>query len=307
MLSRLIPACITGSALFFGVMSALGQSFSFSSVNYPGAVFTVPQGINPGGDIVGLYGDSAGITHGFVLRKGEEPAGIDYPDSQAGGHVIYTDARGISPGGDIVGFYFVQGEDPSVAAHGYMLRRDGTFVRVHDPDHLNEIPQRILPGGSILGCYHDHDEMNSMHGVVFSRGQWTGLPIGFSMTNGATPDLMHKTGLVFDSTAVPPRVRAFLLQNGTFAPFDFPGAASTQAWDMNPVGAIVGSYSNSSGGHGFLLENGTFTSIDFSGVGPHITTAARGINPRGDIVGWYRDATNNGQQQGFLATRLGSE
>jgi hypothetical protein len=49
--------------------------------------------------------------------------------------------------------------------------------------------------------------------------------------------------------------------------------------------------------HGFLLSGGEFTSIDFPGASG---TVASGINPRGDIVGFYVSA---GVGHGFLLSR----
>ena len=51
-----------------------------------------------------------------------------------------------------------------------------------------------------------------------------------------------------------------------------------------------------SGVHGFLLSKGTFTTIDVPGS--PFGTYALGINPRGDIVGYYGDSSNN--YHGFL-------
>jgi len=55
-----------------------GPSFRFTSIDFPGAVLTQPQGINPGGEIVGLYKDTAGKQHGFLLSSGQFTS-IDYP------------------------------------------------------------------------------------------------------------------------------------------------------------------------------------------------------------------------------------
>jgi uncharacterized membrane protein len=62
----------------------------------------------------------------------------------------------------------------------------------------------------------------------------------------------------------------------------------------------VGFYSDSSFKvHGFLLRNGTFTTIDAPGA---TDSRASGINPQGDIVGFYSD---NSGQHGFLLTPCG--
>ena len=57
----------------------------------------------------------------------------------------------------------------------------------------------------------------------------------------------------------------------------------------------VGFYRDT-GEHGFLYDGGVFAPIDVPGVS---STFARGINPRGQIVGSYGDSTG---LPGFLAT-----
>jgi len=278
-------------ALMFciGTAAAGDRGFNFTTVDYPGSASTTPQGINPGGDIVGVWADSQGAQHAFVFRQGGFSS-FDYPGA------AYTDARGISPGGDIVGTYRMPGENPGLSFHGYLRQRDGTFVPLNFPGHINTMAQRILPDGTVMGCFHDHDFMASMHGFVFSGGQFSGLDMGATMNNGATPDLSRITGLFFDMTAA--KWRGYVIQNGAFAAFDVPGSVFTQPWDMNPLGDIVGEFIDNTGTHhGFLLENGEFTSISFPGAG---ATGARGVNPGGDIVGRYVDATG---AHGFLASR----
>lgn len=94
-----ILAGLIGSVLFLGTAMAQNQPV-FSSVDYPGAVLTNAQGINPGGDVVGYYKNTLGKQHGVLFSEGNFTS-IDYPGA------ISTDARGISPGGDIVGSYTV--------------------------------------------------------------------------------------------------------------------------------------------------------------------------------------------------------
>ncbi len=56
-------------ALTNGTSKALAESDTFTTIDFPGASATFPSGINPGGDIVGDYDDSAGVSHGFLLRE----------------------------------------------------------------------------------------------------------------------------------------------------------------------------------------------------------------------------------------------
>ena len=313
MFRRLVVSSLIGSVLFLGAAFAADPDFTFTPIDIPGAIATIPQGINASGDIVGRYKDASNISHGFLQPHNGQPITFDVTDDVAGGHVAYTDARGISPGGDIVGYYMLAGDD-SVSGRGFLRRRDGTFVRINPPaPHLNVYLQRIQPDGSILGCYHDRDTGMSMYGAVFNEGVWTAFPLPMSMTNGATPDLSLETGFVVDMMVTPSRSRAFLRRNGDPNPvlFDYDynksgNVTSTSAWDMNPQGAIVGNYRIGAGPqHGFVLEDGAFTSIEYQAaelVGPTVTGTI-GINVHGDIVGWYTDPTTNFNQRGFLAIR----
>jgi len=101
---------------------------SFTSIDFPGAfetatgVFGSVGGINPRGDVTGLYCsappcliNAAGHLHGFALRGGEFTS-FDFP-----GSVIATTATGINTRGDIVGAYRAYG-DPSGKTHGYLRR-----------------------------------------------------------------------------------------------------------------------------------------------------------------------------------------
>src|SRR5690349_9233920 len=139
-------------------------TFSYTTIDVPGALATSPQGINAAGDIVGIYADAARHTHGFLWHDGTFTT-IDYQDPETHAVADNTDARGIGPSGDIVGSHWNNGEE-AVAAHGYRRSPDGAFAPVHFPGHLYEFPQRILADGTILGCRHDHDLMTSMRGIM---------------------------------------------------------------------------------------------------------------------------------------------
>jgi len=304
---------LIGSVLFLGAACAEDSGFEFINIDVLGAMATIPQGINASGDIVGRFKDSSNVSHGFLWPHNGPPVTFDVPDDAAGGQVLYTDARGINPGGDVVGYYMLAG-DNAVAGRGFLRFRDGSFVRVPPPaPNLNVYLQRIQPDGSILGCFHDQDTGMSMYGAVFSGGVWASFPLSMSMTNGGTPDSRLLTGFVVDMMMSPARSRAFLLRRGDPNPllFDYDhnrsgNVSATSAWDMNPLGAIVGNYRIGTGpGHGFLFENGVFTSIEYQGsglVGPTVTSAI-GINVHGDIVGWYTDPATGLNQRGFLARR----
>lgn len=292
-------AAFAALALLVGTALAQNQPV-FTTLDYPGAVLTNAWGINPGGDIVGVYTDTAGHQHGFLLSGGQFTS-IDYPGA------IATEARGISPSGDIVGSYTNSpGGLPNV--HGFTTS-NGTFTQVQFPGYLGSIAQRIMPNGTIFGCNHNVEGMGDMHGIVrTATGNYGQLDVPASMNNGSTPSGNLIVGLYTDlDTGLTHgyflKNANFGLNNGTFEPFDVPGSNLTKAWDINPAKEVVGEFRDSAGKtHGFLLSNGAFTTIDPPGA---IFTKGRGINAGGDIVGLYIDS--KGKQHGFLRTsgRLG--
>jgi probable HAF family extracellular repeat protein len=81
----------------------------------------------------------------------------------------------------------------------------------------------------------------------------------------------------------------------TFTIFYDPSATNgTQAFGINDMGQIVGTYNTSSGTHAFLYSGGVFTTID-DPVNGH--TFAYGINNNGHVAGTLSDGIGN---HGFL-------
>ena len=59
------------------------ESFKFVTIDVPNATFTIPAGIGPSGDIVGIYGDASFNEHGFLLSHGNFTT-IDVPGALIG-------------------------------------------------------------------------------------------------------------------------------------------------------------------------------------------------------------------------------
>lgn len=292
--------------------------YTFTPLDVPGAVQTIPSGINANGEVVGWY-VQAGVTRGFTYLNGTFTPNIVYPGASL------TQLRGIAPNGDIAGSYRMPGE-PTVNLHGFVLTTDGSFIPVNFPGHTSHISQRILADGTILGCFHDWDQMVTMRGVKITREAYTSngnasdanayssIDAFGSMTNGGTPDGNTRTGLYTDMESGLPR--GFVIDHGTFTGFDVPASDGTNAWDMNPSGTIVGLFADlaTENIHGFVLEHwhvsngavvGQYTTIDYP-LTPTTNAAYTdvfGINPQGDLVGKYRATSPTGPSHGYIATR----
>jgi hypothetical protein len=76
----------------FGLVGCAIAAQPFSTIDYPGAVFTTSAGINRFGDVVGHYIDASGMEHGYLLHKGTYSA-VDFPGSD-GGHVHDINSSG---------------------------------------------------------------------------------------------------------------------------------------------------------------------------------------------------------------------
>lgn len=326
--------------------SVTAQTFNFFPIDVPcssAPPFSCPNGvarrtaageINSGGDIVGVYTDGVGKQHGFLLSGGQFTT-IDVPGSLVGvDGTLTTTARAIGPSGDIVG-QFTAPYNPPVSTSapidsavycpatgspacikGFLYSR-GKFSAVMFPGHPGAIPGHITPDGSIYGCMHDFDLMDSMFSAAWIRDGDTIVPTSLaagggalsnpdqsypnSMHGGATPDGSVVTGFYVDMTTN--HTHGYMIQNGVLETYDVPGSTRTVVWDINPGQQLVGTYSDSKGQHGFLqLSDGSApVTVDAPGTAPFnaVSTVIQGINPDGEMVGAYTDS--NGHTHGLLA------
>jgi uncharacterized membrane protein len=312
-----------------------GPTFGFVSIDVPGASATLATGINALGAIVGIYFDTAGNEHGFLLKDHSFHT-VDVPGSLVGvSGTLQTEANGINAAGNIVGDYFAPPGAPGAPActadspafspqcrRGFLYRK-GQFSDVLVPGKKGSIPNAISPDGTIYGCDHDDDYLTSMVGFGRARfdtyitldaggGELTNSTesVLASMDNSATPDGSIIVGLFVDPPEASGQNRGFIVHDGKFHPYDVPGSTATQIWGINPAADFVGLYDDTNGNeHGFLQRWSAATpiSIDVPGVPPFnaILTDAFAINPAGEIVGLYIDAAGN--FHGYVARRNGGE
>jgi hypothetical protein len=77
----------------------------------------------------------------------------------------------------------------------------------------------------------------------------------------------------------------FLLFQGRFTKFMFPGSVSTDVSDMSRNGIIVGGYTSKDGkGHAYMVHAGGFRTITLPGF-PNADITVSGVNSNGDVVG----------------------
>ena len=131
--------------------------------------------INDNGKIVGLYTDTNGNTHGYVLSNGHYTT-LDDPSANG----VFTTASGINDSGQIVGFYsndvsFSNGTASDV--HSFLLSH-GRYTTLDDPNAGTGVMQGtfaegINNAGQIVGYYVT--AAGATHGFVLSHGHYTTL------------------------------------------------------------------------------------------------------------------------------------
>ncbi|HKB68628.1 MAG TPA: PxKF domain-containing protein [Pyrinomonadaceae bacterium] len=257
------------------------QVGSFSSLDYPDAVFTDARAINTAGQIVGRY-ILSGVSHGYLFAGGTF-ATIDFPGASG------TNANWINDSGQIVGTYNLAGLD-----HGYLLS-GGAFSTIDFPGATHTDLLGINNDGTkFVGNY---TAAGVEHGFLLSGGTFT--TIDFPGTEANTARAVNNSGRIVGYSAVTLGGigHGFLYSGGTFATIDFPGSNNNQAQGINDDGQIVGDYYDSNGAyHGFLFSAGNFTSFDFPSADD---TAGFGITDSGQIAGYYQ---MGGTIHGFVAS-----
>jgi len=239
--------CVADDGHNHGFLLSGGE---FTTIDFPGAVFTGAVGINPQGDIVGRYDAAGGRQHGYLLSGGEFTA-IDFPGA------TLTTAFGINPRGDIVGQY----RSADAKLHGYLLS-GGEFTTIDFPGATGTAAWKINPAGDIAGRYTSTD--GKSHVFLLSNGEFTSIdfPGAFDTAPAAIPFVgINAPGDIVSSycdgapctPASNGKVHGFLLTEGEFTSIDFPGAFLTAASGINNRGDIVGVYVDTNRqGHGFL-------------------------------------------------------
>jgi hypothetical protein len=279
-----VSAIMTGMVFVLVAMATTcAADFSYTSPAYPGALFTMPYGINDSGMAVGYYADVNGVGHGFSL-SGTTYTAIDYPDA------TFTIAYGINDTNTIVGYY----GDASGVGHGFSLSGT-TYASIEYPGALFTIATGINNSGTIVGYYGDAN--HAYLGFALSGTTYTSFeyPQALFIAANGINDAGTIAGYYSDANGVQ---HGFTLSNGTVTSIDYPNASFTIARGINSAGTMVGYYGDANAGqHGFTLGGASSTTIDYPGA---LFTITNGINATGTIVGYYGDA--NGGFDGFLAT-----
>ena len=125
--------------------AAVAQTYSFRTVQVPGAASTQLFRSNNFGEMTGNFGTTEiSVDDSFLLAKGVfTPIVI----LSGGTSSSFTFALGINNRAQVVGLY----TDSDGFAHGFLWNRDGKYIVINVPGALNSEPASINDAGVVVG------------------------------------------------------------------------------------------------------------------------------------------------------------
>jgi hypothetical protein len=292
--------------------SAASHGYSFKTIiNHRDVTFNQLLGINESGLIAGYFGSGAAghPNKGYTVKAPYSQG--DFKNENFP-HSAQTQVTGLNDIGITVGFW----ANKAGANFGW-YKYNGKFHKVDFPGVPNSKPQmdqllgvndnRIAVGFYANSAGNDRGYEYNIKTHKFSRVLQPGVTS--HNLNQQTPSLTaaainnHNTVAGFYTTKAGVTDGFVKRTNGQFVTLAYPGASMTQAFGINDSGLVVGAYTVGSGSSaqtfGFTWMTGHFHEVnDPHGIG---STIINGVNDRGDLVGFYMDANNNNNTDGFLA------
>ena len=236
----------------------------FATYDFPGSKNTFFYALGNNGQAAGHYEDSDGNYHGVILENGELRQ-YDYPDAVQTFLYGYSDATGVLTGDFI---------DAAGVQRGF----SGDLI-IDIPGATATHTDFVNAEGSIVGSYVDAE--GTYHAYVRLRNG--GLATIDLPTKGLTLEYFFVHG-ISDARSIVARAKAVGDVPRTYAgqyalhELQFPGAVSTQGYNINQDGSVVGHYDSADGRkHGFIARPTTEAVSDYFGNVFNVTLA-KGLN-----------------------------
>jgi hypothetical protein len=301
--------------------------FSFQTFDDPAdlvtPIFNNLLGINNEDLIAGFYGSGAkgDPNQGFLLTPSSNTfTAVDFPPSHQN-PAEQTQLTGLNDNGIVVGYFYNTNKGVPFDNQFAFYEKDGVFTEVNNPNTPGlfgnpKPPHGVLIENQLIGV-NDHniavgfynDASGNSHGYTYDIN--TGMfsaniddPSGVSTVTAAININGDIAGFYTDTGG---SIHGFLDNHGVFTTVDAPGAAETQLLGLNDQGIAVGfDIVNMNGTmvtHGIIYDTktGKFTTVDAPNASG--STVFNGINDKGDIVGFYTDASGN--THGLLVETVG--
>lgn len=298
-------------ALVIPAVPLAAQTYTFKIIDDSNAqplfnvgnnVYTIAQGINDSGLVVGFYSAPEDTYYGFYGSDSNSLSTLGFPSGCSSFCGLVPDD--INDLGEIVGEW----DDGEGYTHGFYLMPP---YGGHNPipfDYPNAaltIAQAVNKTGLIVGGWQDGE--GNTHGFKYANQSFSQFDFSVcpaTWLNGVN-DGGDVVGYCPTGTTQYDSVGWELTAHGQLTEIAFPGAVSTRPYAVNNSDEIVGTYNIYTGGtpefetHCFLLANGTYNAIPDP---PESAGGAicYGINNIGQIAGYYEDAEGVGH--GFVAS-----
>jgi uncharacterized membrane protein len=261
-------------------------TFKFTTINVPGAIQTIPSGVNNSGVVVGEYQDKSQGWYGYIL-DGKKLTKLDDPNG------IDTACVGINLNGAIaiVGNY----ENFDGRITGF-LYQNGKFKDIPGPaSAIASYAFGTNDSGEIVGSYLDSAGVT--HGFLLKGKRYTTLDVPGGSWTEATG--INNKGSVILIWLGAQNYETSLYNGKTYKTINVPGASESEAVGINSEGDVTYAWfrSNSNIAHGALLHAGKYFKFDDP---KGAQTYAEGINDHHLIVGTYQ--TSRSVDLGFKAT-----
>lgn len=165
------------------------------------------------------------------------------------------------------------------------------LITIDYPGAVNTYALGINPEGAVVGAF---DDALGQHGFLLRKEEFTTIDRpGALWTNayGINPDgdIVGQYGW-YDIANGTYTTQGFLLRDGVFYAVEVPGQQNNMPFKINPDGMIVGcNHHNVTNQGGTDMNTMMGFSMYLSGTAEHtmIRSMNLGVNPAGDIVGYY--------------------
>ena len=226
----------------------------FTTYDFPGAQNTYFYAFGNNGLAAGHYEDSEGLHHGVVLEDGKLRQ-YDFPNAIETEIYGYSDSREVLTGGFI---------DASGVRRGF----SGDII-VEVPEATATYADFVNASGSVTGSYIDadglyHPYVRTSNGTFVFHTYLEPSNLEYSFVHGITDTRI----IVTRAKAVGDRPRSYVgtSQHG-LSELEFPGSVSTEGWNINQDGSVVGYYDSADGRrHGFLAKPTAETAARFEDI-----------------------------------------
>ena len=213
----------------------------FKTYDFPGSQKTHFYALGNDGRAAGHYQDSDGLYHGVILENGELRQ-YDFPGA------VQTEIYGISDATGALTGNFI---DASGVRRGFS---GDTIVEV--PGASVTYSDFVSWTGHIVGSYADtagtyHAYMRSVTG----RFLYIDLPAALNLEYFYLHGLNESRSVVGRAKEVGDVPRTYVGNPLNLRELQFPGSVSTEGWNINQDGSVVGHYDSADGRrHGFIAR-----------------------------------------------------